>query len=66
MAKRVNFNAMTKYGKLSENSLVKKAQKGDTKAFEELIKRSDDYLKSWMLKKTQSAQKRKSFYKLPT
>ena len=57
MAKRVNFNAMTKYGKLSENSLVKKAQKGDTKAFEELIKRSDDYLKGWMLKKTQSAQK---------
>jgi len=48
---------MTKYSELSEKSLVKKAQSGDTRAFEELMERSDSYLRNWMLKKTQSAQR---------
>ncbi len=40
------------YDNLSESVLIKKSQKGDTKAFEELMVRSNTYLFHWLLKKT--------------
>jgi RNA polymerase sigma-70 factor (ECF subfamily) len=45
---------MTKYSELSEISLIKKSQKGDTKAFEELMSQSKDYLSAWIRRKTQN------------
>jgi len=45
---------MTKYEKLSEKDLIKKSKIGDTKAFEELIFRSNDYLTGWINRKTQN------------
>ena len=41
-----------KYENFSESALIKRSQKGDTKAFEELMVRSDDYLLHWLMKKT--------------
>jgi RNA polymerase sigma-70 factor (ECF subfamily) len=40
------------YSNLTEPYLVNKSKKGDTKAFEELMSRSKDYLTNWILKKT--------------
>ncbi|MAF43665.1 MAG: hypothetical protein CMI54_05795 [Parcubacteria group bacterium] len=41
-----------KYKNLSESSLIKKSQKGDTEAFGELVDRSKGYLTGWAMKKT--------------
>jgi RNA polymerase sigma-70 factor (ECF subfamily) len=40
------------YSKSTESYLINKSKKGDTKAFEELMARSKDYLVSWILRKT--------------
>ncbi len=42
------------YKDSSETLLINKSKKGDTKAFEELMLRSKDYLTSWIHKKTSS------------
>tara|TARA_R100000808_G_C2146685_1_gene154620 strand:- start:892 stop:1467 length:576 start_codon:yes stop_codon:yes gene_type:complete len=43
-----------KYEDFSEKSLIKKSQKGDSKAFEELVSRSNKYLYSWIINKTRN------------
>jgi DNA-directed RNA polymerase specialized sigma24 family protein len=52
------------YRSSPETLLINKSKKGDTKAFEELMLRSKDYLASWIHNKTGSENDTEDIYKM--
>lgn len=50
-----------KYENLTEKSLIKKSQKGNTKAFEELMTRTEVYLHNWIFRKTKNESEAEEF-----